>query len=106
MNEWEMCLKNSPGYTGSVKYFLIAKALFKVQHLIFLRITARGKMSSHFIVKFAYDMVSYKGALIKETLCQVSKKNHNIFSIGDPLKIMLVEFTTNLVDSSYLGCPK
>ena len=28
---------------------------------------------------------------------------YNFFSIGDPPKSMVVEFTTNLVDSSYLG---
>ena len=34
------------------------------------------------------------------------KIKYNFFSIGDPPKIiMVVEFTTSLVDSSYLGCP-
>ena len=82
MNEWERCLKNSPGYTGSVKYFVIGKALFKAQHVIFPRITARGKMSSHFIVKFAYDMVSDKGNFVQS----VTKKITKFFSRGDPLK--------------------
>ena len=33
------------------------------------------------------------------------KINYNSFSIHDhPKKIMVVEFTTNLLDSSHLGC--
>ena len=32
------------------------------------------------------------------------KTNYNVFSISDPHKKFQVEFKTNFVDSSYLGC--
>ena len=49
-----------------------------------------------------YDTVLDKGLRLG---ARRHKSIYNYFSIGDPLKIMVLEFTTNLVDLSYLGCP-
>ena len=49
-----------------------------------------------------HDWVSDKGWKLGASCHKI---NYNFFSIGEPLKVMVVEFITNLVDSSYLGCP-